>query len=202
MTQLSWWYLELSGNTQDAGVALDQSGSGSGHAKINVTWIEICFTIYSNKLKNCSQTTNFSHFIAFFSNLSTKHNRHHNRHNHGRRQWKWLPSTPHEALHQMDGWQPPKQAGIIFLGCWGCLWPSKRSFVPAMIHCHNIGVFWGSYTPSTAQKIIPTCLGGCPLSIICICVERKASCGALGGHLAGNSRGQQWLCWSLLAVES
>ncbi len=55
--------------------------------------------------------------------------------NHGHRWQMWLPSTPHEALRlaptqRMDGWQPPKQAGIIFwvvegvYGCWSAplLW--------------------------------------------------------------------------------
>ncbi len=50
---------------------LDQSGSGSGLATIIVTWIAICFTVYSNKCKYCLQTTDFSVFIAFFSYLST-----------------------------------------------------------------------------------------------------------------------------------
>ncbi len=42
--------------------------------------------------------------------------------------------------------------------------------------------FWGPYTPSTAPKIISTCSGGFQPSIQCIGLERKASCGALGGH--------------------
>ncbi len=47
----------------------------------------------------------------------------------------------------------------------------------------NIGLFWGPYTPSTASKIISTCLGGCCPFIRCVGAEQKASCGALGGHI-------------------
>ncbi len=46
---------------------------------------------------------------------------------------------------------------------------------------HNIGVFWGPYTSSTAPKIIFACWRGCQPSIQGVGVERKASCGALGG---------------------
>jgi hypothetical protein len=46
--------------------------------------------------------------------------------NHGHRQQKWPPSTPHEALrsvltHCMDGQQPPKQAGIVFRLLRACM---------------------------------------------------------------------------------
>ncbi len=50
------------------------------------------------------------------------------------------------------------------------------------MNCHNIGVFLGPYTPLTAPKIISACLRNCCLSICYASVERKASCGALGGH--------------------
>ncbi len=60
--------------------------------------------------------------------------------------------------------------------------PSKHSFVPAMMNGHNIGVFWGPYTPSTAPKNISACLGGYHPSIRHVSVERKASCGALRGR--------------------
>ncbi len=82
-----------------------------------------------------------------------------------------------------NGWKTTLHACRCILGeDWGCVWPSKRSIVPAMMHCHNIGVFWGPYTPSTAPKIISACSGGCWPSIRWIGLERKASCGALGGH--------------------
>ncbi len=50
---------------------------------------------------------------------------------HGRRRRKWPSYAPHEALrsvpmHQMDGENPPSK-WIYFLGCWGCVWPSKHS---------------------------------------------------------------------------
>ncbi len=47
---------------------------------------------------------------------------------HGRSQQKWPPSAPHEALrsapmHLMDGWQPPKEAGIFLGGVEGVYGP-------------------------------------------------------------------------------
>ncbi len=98
-------------------------------------------------------------------------------------------------MPQMDGQQPPKQVDVFCWGGWGCVWPSKHSFAPAMMNCHNIGVFWGPYTPSTAPKIIPTCLGGCRPSIWHVGAERKASCGVLGVHFR---RQQPWLAMVVL----
>ncbi len=96
-------------------------------------------------------------------------------------------SAPHEASHSapmlwMDGWQPPELADVFFGGGWGCVWPSKCSFIPAMMNCHNIGVFWEPYTPSTAPKIISACSGGCRPSIQRDSAEHNTSCGELGGH--------------------
>ncbi len=45
-------------------------------------------------------------------------------------------------------------------GGWGCVRPSKCSFVPAMMNRHNIGVVWGPYTPLTAPKNYIHLLGG------------------------------------------
>ncbi len=88
----------------------------------------------------------------------------------------------------------PPNLRMYFGGGWGCVWPSKLSFVPTMMHCHNIGVFWGPCSPSTAPKIISTCLESCQPSIQCIGLERKASCGALGGHFC-----RRWK-WSAMVV--
>ncbi len=44
------------------------------------------------------------------------------------------------------------------------------------------GVLWGPYTLSTPPKITSTSSGGCKLFIWSVGAERKASCGALGGH--------------------
>ncbi len=49
---------------------------------------------------------------------------------HGHRRWKLPPSASHEALrptlmHQMDGRQPPEQAGIIFGGVDGVYGPQN-----------------------------------------------------------------------------
>ncbi len=90
-----------------------------------------------------------------------------------------------------------------FVCGWRCVWPSKCSFVPAMVNHHNIGVFWGPYTLSTVPKIIPACLGGCRPSIWCISAEHKASCGALGGRflMAAAMVGYSCVgqCWPLEA---
>ncbi len=102
MRQLSWLRLNFSGNTQYAGVRLDQIGMGSSHAIISIMCIAICFTIHSNKYKHCLQTTNFGILIIFFSSHSTTHNWCHNRYNHACRWRKW-PPEPHMrpcALHQ------------------------------------------------------------------------------------------------------
>ncbi len=98
--------------------------SGLVRATISVTWIKICFTIYSNTCKHWLQTTSFSVFIEIFSSLITKHNWRHNRHNHGRRRRKWSPSAPHEALRsmpmlQMNRLKCPDLADVILGGVEG-----------------------------------------------------------------------------------
>jgi hypothetical protein len=82
----------------------------------------------------------------------------------------------------MDGGQPSKLADIFWGGIEGVYGPQRAPFSPATMLCHTLGVFLGPYTPSTAPKIIPACLVGCRPSIQHIRLERKASCGALGGH--------------------
>jgi hypothetical protein len=54
---------------------------------------------------------------------------------------------------------------------------------------------YGPYTPSTAAKVTSASLGGCRPSIQRSCVERKASCGALGGHFC---RRWPWLAMDVL----
>jgi hypothetical protein len=64
------------------------------------------------------------------------------------------PHTRHCALYwrvRLMG-NDPLSNQIQFWGCWGGVWPSMRSFVPAMMHHRNIGVCWGPYTPSTPYK--------------------------------------------------
>ncbi len=132
--------------------------SGWGHATISITQITIYFTMHSYKLYYCFQTTNVSVLIAFFSSLSTKHNWHHNHQTmaaaggNGPLAPHMRPCTMWRCLEWM-GNNPPSLR-MYFWGCWGCVWPSKCSFVPVTMNCHNIGVFWGPYTPSTAPKII------------------------------------------------
>ncbi len=96
-----------------------------------------------------------------------------------------------------NGWATtPWDSRCSFGGGWWCVCPSKRSFVPAMMHCHNIRVFLGPYTPSTASKIISACLGGCCPSIWHTSAEQKGSCGAQGGHIC---RQRPWLAMVVLA---
>ncbi len=149
---------------------LDQSGLGSdraptrARAMLQLAVRELQYVLQHIVIeKTIVSKTSFSNFIAFFSSLSTKHNWRHNCQNHGRRWRKWPPSAPHEALRstpmpRMDGWQPPELADV-FMGGFRMFKPSQRSFVPAIMHCHNIGVFWRPYTPSTAAKITSACLG-------------------------------------------
>jgi hypothetical protein len=63
----------------------------------------------------------------------------------------------------------------------------------AIHHCRSKRVLWRPYTPSTPKKITSASSGGCNLFIRSICVERKASCGALGGQFC---RRWPWL-WQL-----
>ncbi len=51
------------------------------------------------------------------------------------------PGAPRQRVEWM-GNNPPSSR-MYFGGGRGCLWTSKRSFVPAMMNRHNIGVFWG-----------------------------------------------------------
>jgi hypothetical protein len=90
------------------------------------------------------------------------------------------PCAPCRLVERMANNPPSKR--VYFWVCWGCVWRSKHPFVPAMMYCHNIGVFWETYTPSTNPKIISACSGGCRSSTWSVGTERKASCGALGGH--------------------
>jgi hypothetical protein len=58
------------------------------------------------------------------------------------------PLAPHMrpgALRGRVEWMGnnPQACGFIFGGGQGCLWTSKRSFIPTMMNHHNIGVFWG-----------------------------------------------------------
>ncbi len=151
---------------------LDKSGSDSGHhttqATISNTWLIICFTIYSNKYKNWSQTTSFSVFIAIFSSLITKHNWRHNRHNHGHRRRKWPPSTPHEALRSapmlwINTLQPPELADVIFGGVEGVYGPQsaplfRRWWIATTSEC-----FEGRAHPKQPQKLYPLAQGLLPI---------------------------------------
>jgi hypothetical protein len=88
--------------------------------------------MYSYRYNYCIKTSSFSVFCIFqyFSSFSTKYNGRHKRHNHGRRQRKWPPSAPHEALratltHQMDGRQTSELADVFFGGGEGVYGPQS-----------------------------------------------------------------------------
>jgi hypothetical protein len=111
-------------------------------------------------------------------------------------------SAPHEALrstptHQLDGQQPPKQSGIIIWVIEGVYGPQSLPLFWHDASPQYIGVFWGSYTPTTPPKKISACPGGCCPSICCITTECKASCGVLGGHFC---RRQPWSAMVVLVV--
>jgi hypothetical protein len=96
-----------------------------------------------------------------------------------------IPNTWGLVLHTnaLNGWAiTPQVSRYNSWWCWGCVWPSRHFDVMAMMHRHNIEVFWGPYTSSTPPKIIPACSGGCCPSIWCIGPGCKASCGAPGCH--------------------
>ena len=78
----------------------------------------------------------------------------------------------------------------------GGVWPSKCSFVPAMMMMHprNIGVWMRDIHPLNPLKIVSPCSGGhCPSSED-DGAGRNASCGAFGGISAGVGCGRPWLC--------
>ncbi len=85
MTRAFWWYPISQGS-----IGLKWFGLSPSNNQCYVN-LHICLTIYSNKYKYWSQTTNFSIVITFFSSLSKTHNWHHNHHNHGRHQRKIGP---------------------------------------------------------------------------------------------------------------
>ncbi len=51
------------------------------------------------------------------------------------------PCAPRRRVQWMA--DNPQASRYIFWGCWGCVWLSNCPFVPAMMYCHSIGVFWG-----------------------------------------------------------
>jgi hypothetical protein len=67
------------------------------------------------------------------------------------------PCAPRRCVKWM-GNNPPSLR-MYSLGGLRVLWPSKCSFVPAMINCHNIGVFEGHKHPQQPQKVYPLAWG-------------------------------------------
>ncbi len=82
----------------------------------------------------------------------------HNHSRHDRRQQKWPPSTPHDALRsaqtcQMDGGQPPEQAGIIFGAGEGVYGPQNTLMLWRFIIAGTKEHFEGHTHPQPPQKI-------------------------------------------------
>ncbi len=90
----------------------------------------------------------------------------------------------------MDRRHPPEQADILFGAVKGVYGPQNT---PMLWRFIIAGALWGPYTPSTPPKITSASLEGCKLFIRSVGAERKASCGALGGHF---TRRRPWL-WRL-----
>ena len=136
--------------------------------------------------------------------LQSKHNHHHK---HGRCQRKWpltpqmRPYSPQQCVILQMGNDPPSKRVSVRGGGFGGAWPSKRSFVPALMHRRNIGVFLGPHTPSTFEKLFPLARGVFPHQ------GKRTASGERRPHVdrkwtisAGVGHGRLWLRWSLLAV--
>ncbi len=112
-------------------------------------------------------------FLFLFSgSLSTKHNWRHNRHNHGRRQQKWPPSTPHEALCSaltllMDGWQPPEIADVFFGGVEGVYGPQSAPLFRWWWIATTSECFEGHKHPQQPQKVYRLIGGLLPIHLTC-----------------------------------
>jgi hypothetical protein len=111
------------------------------------------------------------------------------------------PLVPHMrpcAPHRRNVWigdnRPSKR--MQFLGLLRVCMPSKHSDVVAIHHHWNKGALWGPYTHSTSPNITSASSGGYNLFIWSIGAERKASCGALGGHF--HRRPWLWRLWCQL----
>ncbi len=102
------------------------------------------------------------------------------------------PCTPRQRREWM-GDNPPSLR-MYFMGGLRVFMALKALLCSGNDASPQHGVFWGPYTPSTAARITSTCLGGCRPSIRRGCAERKASCGALGGHFC------QRRPWSAMVV--
>ncbi len=133
---------------------LHNSGSGP---TISITWTAICFTIYSYTYKHWLQTTSFSVIFEFLVALlqNTTHITTTTTMAAASGNGPLAPYMRPCALREWIGYIPPSLrmyfGGVE--GVCGC------SFVPAMMNCHNIGVFWEPYTPSTPQKNTSASLG-------------------------------------------
>ncbi len=101
-------------------------------------------------------------------------------------QKKIPPSAPHEVLrsaptHRMDGQQPSKLVDVFWGEIEGVYGPQSTPLFRQWCITATLECFEGHTHPQQPPKLYP-CSGGCQLSIWRIGLERKASCGTLGGH--------------------
>jgi hypothetical protein len=85
-------------------------------------------------------------------------------------------------LHQMDGQQPPKQAGINLGAVEGVYGPQNTPMLWQFIIAGTKERFEGHTHPQPPPKIHLLARGGCRPFIRGIGTEQKASCGTLGDH--------------------
>ncbi len=97
------------------------------------------------------------------------------------------PLAPHmrPLLHPdaLNGWViTPRASWHNFWGCWGFYEPQNTLMLWQFMIARAMERFEGHKHPQRPQKMHPQALRGYHLSIRCIGTERRASCGALGGH--------------------
>jgi hypothetical protein len=198
----SQWH-KLSADTQYAGVrwtkvvrAPATPQLGLDHDTISDIRITICFTIYCYNFTIWSQTTNFSVLFIFWVALA--HNTTgittaitmaaaggnaplapHMRSCAQRRRVEWMGNNPLSLRMYFWG------------GVEGVYGPQSASGDDALPQNHSV---LGAMQTPTAPKIISACSGGYRPSIWRVSVERKVSCGGLGGHFC--RRGP----WSAMVV--
>ncbi len=112
-------------------------------------------------------------------------------------------AAPHEALRpaltcQMDGQQPPEQAGTILGVFKGVHGPQSAPLFRQCTSPQHPSVLRAIHTLNT-QKITSACSRSCCPSIWCIGMGRKALYGALGAHFCW---WRPWLDMVVLVVVS
>ncbi len=164
MSWLSWWCLELSGNTQYAGVPWVQSGLASDYQQPHTTGITTATTM-----------------AAIGGN--------------GPLALHLRSCTPRWCIEWMGN--NPKSKWIYLLGVL------RMCIALKVLVCSGNDALQQHWSVLRAIHILNTpknkinCSWGCHLSIQHVRAERKALCGALGGHFC---RRQPWSAMVVLVV--